>query len=304
MKLIFAGTPINAANALKELAKHHEVVLVITRPDSQFGRLRELRESPVAEVATDLGIPILKCNRFDDAQLLAIKNAQADLAVVIAYGAMISDQALRVLPWWNIHFSLLPKWRGAAPLQMSMVTGEASGISIFQIDSGLDTGPLISQVPIEFLDGETAGAALERFTTKALELLLEVLKTELNPQPQQGESTYASKINRKEAKLDFHLTAKEVDRRVRAYSPEPIAWTESQSGELRILHGRPMGSVNWERLEDQNREVGSVIIDSQRVSVICGSGTHYELLEVQPAGKRPMKAADWFRGQRGGIRFE
>lgn len=304
MKLIFAGTPTNAAQALKELVKHHEVVLAITRPDSPFGRSRELRSSPVAEVAAELGVPILKSNRFDDSQLKQIENAGADLAIVIAFGAMISDEALNVLPWWNIHFSLLPKWRGAAPLQLSMVTGEASGISIFQIDSGLDTGPLISQAPMDFLDGETAGAALKRFTSKGVDLLLEALGAEVKPQPQQGEPTHAGKIHRKDAKLSFELTAQEVDRRVRAYFPEPIAWTESQSGELRILHGRPLGNVNWEKLEDQSRELGTVIFDSQKVSVVCGSGTHYELLEVQPAGKKPMKAADWYRGQRGGIRFE
>ncbi|MFM1784066.1 MAG: hypothetical protein RLZZ579_343 [Actinomycetota bacterium] len=304
MKLIFAGTPTNAAQALERLARHHEVVLAITRPDAQVGRSRELRQSPVAEAAGRLGIRVLKTNRFDDSQIETIESAKADLAIVIAFGAIISERALKILPWWNIHFSLLPKWRGASPLQMSMVTGEASGISIFQIDSGLDTGPIIRQHPIEFLAGETSGAALERFTTQAIDVLLEVLQSEVRLQPQQGEPTYAGKINRQKARISFDLTAQEIDRRVRAYYPEPIAWTESQAGELRILRGLPLGNVNWEKFEDKSRELGTVIFDSQKVSVVCGSGTHYELLEVQPAGKKPMSAADWFRGQRGGIRFE
>lgn len=302
-KLIFAGTPQNAADALSILAAKHEIVLVITREDAIVGRSKELQQSAVAKTASHLGIPIHKTNRFDSQTLQRVAEAEAELAVVIAFGAMIPEAARSKLPWWNVHFSLLPKWRGASPLQQSMIHDDGVGVSVFEIDRGLDTGPIIGQRALVIEPRETYGQALNRFTIEGMNLLLKCLEDLSEPRAQQGEVSFAPKISRADAKLDFSLNAVDVERIVRAFNPEPVAWAEYGDLQLRILSGLSIGNIDWSSLDGSDFTPGLVLVEADRVLVCCGEGTRYELLEVQPSGKRIMKAIDWARGLRTEVRF-
>lgn len=302
-KLIFAGTPQNAADALSILAAKHEIVLVITREDAIVGRSKELQQSAVAKTASHLGIPIHKTNRFDSQTLRRVAEAEAEIAVVIAFGAMIPEAARSKLPWWNIHFSLLPKWRGASPLQQSMIHDDGVGVSVFEIDRGLDTGPIIGQRALVIEPRETYGQALNRFTIEGMNLLLKCLEDLPEPRVQQGEVSVAPKISRADAKLDFSLNATTVERIVRAFNPEPVAWAEYGDLQLRILSGLSIGNIDWSSLDGSDFAPGLVLVEADRVLVCCGEGTRYELLEVQPSGKKIMKAIDWARGLRTEVRF-
>lgn len=303
MKLIFAGTPANAALALKLLSREYEIVLVITREDAVVGRRRELQPSEVAQEAARLDLKVLKVNKFDEAVLKEIRAAQADRAIVTAYGALIPSAALELVSWWNIHFSLLPKWRGASPLQQSMIHNDGIGVTLFEIDAGLDTGPILAQKELKIPDDESYTSALERFTIEGVELAKLALKNSPTPSSQTGDATYAPKISRMDARLKFQDTADVIARKVRAMNPEPIAWTEYQGIQLRIISGRAIGSVDWSQIDGDNLDIGQVVVSNQRVLVSCGQGTRFELLQVQPAGKRPMSSLDWARGLREEVRF-
>jgi methionyl-tRNA formyltransferase len=292
LRLIFAGTPEVAGRGLKMLSAQHEIALVITAPDAPVGRHRELKESPVARVARELDLPILKTKRVGDEQLAAITAAEAELAVVIAFGALIRDPALSALPWWNLHFSLLPAWRGASPLQHSILHSTGTGVTVFQLDEGLDSGPLIATRALP--DPETSyGEALSEFLDVGIELLLKALRDQPAAAAQQGEPTLAPKLTRNDARLDFGLSATQLERTVRAFNPEPMAWSEFAGVPTRIIRAKTAPERANTLL------IGQVWAEDQHVYVSCGSGV-LELIEVQPAGKRVMAAADWFRGQMGG----
>lgn len=302
-RLIFAGTPQNAADALSVLATRHEIVLAITRKDAIVGRSKDLQPSAVAKTANLLGIPIHKTNHFDSETLQRIAEAGAEIAIVIAFGALVPEAARAEMSWWNIHFSMLPKWRGASPLQQSMIHDDGVGVTVFEIDKGLDTGPIIGQKALEIEPRETYGEALNRFTIEGLNLLLNCLEELPGTRPQQGQVSVAPKISRVDAKLDFTLNAVAVDRIVRAFNPEPVAWAECGDLQIRILSGLPIGNVDWSSLDGSNLAPGLVLVDADRVLVCCGEGTRYELLEVQPSGKKVMKAIDWARGLRTEVQF-
>lgn len=294
MKIIFAGTPENAAQGLELVSKHHEVVLVITRADAEVGRKRVLTPSPVAARARELGLPILKANRIGEVERAAISAAKADLGLVIAFGSLIPQSALDLLPWWNIHFSLLPLWRGASPLQQSIRSGGVgAGITLFELDAGMDTGPVISQLAIQLGDNETTADALARFTEAGIELFNEAVATMPKAQAQLGEPTYAPKLDRAAARLDLSLNALEVHRAVMAFNPEPMAWCELDGNPIRILETRTLGSTSW---VETVAEVGRVSKSGDRILLECGEGSQLELTQIQPAGKQPMQASDWFRG--------
>lgn len=299
MRIIFAGTPENAALGLKLAAKHHEVALVLTRPDAEIGRKRILTPSPVAQQAAELGIPTLKAKRIGEAELEQIKAAGADLALVIAFGSLIPQTALDVLPWWNIHFSLLPMWRGASPLQQSILSGGVgSGVTLFQLDAGMDTGPVLAQMPIELGVNETTAIALPRFTEAGIELFNRVVGEPGDAKAQTGEPSYAPKLDRSSARLDLNQNALEVHRAVMAFNPEPMAWCELAGNAIRIIESRSMGSSSWVQ---ENQQPGRVIKSAERILLECGAGTQFELVTVQPAGKQPMAAADWVRGLGGEV---
>lgn len=303
MRLIFAGTPSIAAESLEQLAKHHEIVLVITRPDAPQGRKQIVTPSAVATVASELGLPILKTNSIREAELALIAKARADLAIVVAYGSLIPKAALEALPWWNLHFSMLPKWRGATPLQHSMMTGDGVGISLFELEAGLDTGPIISQQPMSFEKTETAAEALSRFTRLGTKLILDSLATSSTSQPQQGEASHAPKISRAEAKIDFQLPAQLVAAKMNALNPEPMAWAEISGDPVRLL--RAVADLGSD-LSQKAAELapGEAMLEGRVVIVGCGGGTALRLLEVQPAGKKAMASGDWFRGLNEQVRFD
>lgn len=305
VKLIFAGTPANAALALATLAARHEIVLAITREDSAQGRKQEMTPSPVAVRAAALGIPILKRNRLTSADCEVIQDSGADRAIVVAYGAMIPQSLLDQLPWWNLHFSLLPLWRGATPLQHSMLSGgKGAGITLFELEAGLDTGPILASEAKEIDFSQSCGELLETFTRDGSELILEALGEQPTALAQTGEVSLAPKISRSQAKLDPFDTADRLAWKVMALNPEPMAWVELDELPLRILRATSLGNTNWVGIDGVSESVGRVNLVGGRVVMNCGSGTKLELKEVQPAGKKIMPAADWFRGLNREIQFE
>ncbi len=302
MRLIFAGTPEVASRALELIADKHEVTLVLTRPDAPIGRKRITTPSPVASKAEQLGLNVHKTNKIDEEALNAIRQSNADKAVIVAYGAMIPQAALSALPWWNLHFSVLPEWRGATPLQHSMMHDTGIGISVFEIDSGLDTGPLISQLPLSFLENETAGEALIRFTEEGSNLLIRSL--EENPQPmiQEGSSSLAPKITRLDAKINFEENAANLIRFIRAANPEPMAWAIQNGEPIRII----FASATTSSLDSGKlRGVGEIYkSDDNEIVVQCGDKSSLRLELVQPAGKRETVATDWWNGLKGTAKFD
>jgi methionyl-tRNA formyltransferase len=302
MRLIFAGTPEVASRALELIADKHEVTLVLTRPDAPIGRKRITTPSPVASKAEQLGLNVHKTNKIDEEALNAIRQSNADKAVIVAYGAMIPQAALSALPWWNLHFSVLPEWRGATPLQHSMMHDTGIGISVFEIDSGLDTGPLISQLPLSFLENETAGEALIRFTEEGSNLLIRSL--EENPQPmiQEGSSSLAPKITRLDAKINFEENAADLIRFIRAANPEPMAWAIQNGEPIRII----FASATTSSLDSGKlRGVGEIYkSDDNEIMVQCGDKSSLRLELVQPAGKRETVATDWWNGLKGTAKFD
>jgi len=299
MKIIFAGTPEVAATALARISKSHEVLFAITRPDAQVGRNRVLTPSPVAQQAEALGIPVVKGNKLDASLVEQITNSGAEKAVVIAFGAMIPESALNAIEWWNIHYSLLPMWRGASPLQHSLKTNSGSGITIFKLDRGMDTGPIITQQQIEFEPEETSGEALERFTIIASDMVSELLNRPQVAVAQAGPTTHAGKLTRSDAKIDWNDRAEEIHRMVRAMNPEPTAWTQSNGKDIKVIRTR----VSKEATAG-NRQAGDVFRGPEGVVLVqCGGGTELALIEVQPAGKSKMLGPDWLNGQNKEVHF-
>lgn len=303
MRLVFAGTPEIAASALRTLSQQHEISLVITRPDSPVGRKQIVTPSAVAQVADELGIPTLKASKLGEAEIKQIEAVDAELGVVVAYGALIPQSALDLFSWWNLHFSLLPLWRGATPLQHSMMSGRGIGISVFELEAGLDTGPLIATQSMEIGSTETAGEALPRFTQLGCELILKALETKPVANAQVGEASHAPKISRADARLSFADSADSLARKINALNPEPAAWAELDSVAVKLLRAKPLGSVNWNAVTKELAP-GEVQLDGGRVLVGAGGGTQFELLELQPAGKKPMAAGDWHRGLSKAVKFD
>jgi methionyl-tRNA formyltransferase len=301
MRIVFAGTPQNAALALSEIAQAHQVALVLTREDAPTGRKKIMTSSPVAQAAATLGLKVHKANRITDLELAALKDAGAELGVVVAYGCILPKVALDILPWWNMHFSLLPKWRGATPLQHSIAAGgEGAGITIFELDEGMDTGPIISQLSLDLEPQESTLTALPRFTKKGSELLLEAMQDPPAPYLQQGEPSFAPKISRAQGRLDFHLSAVVLANKIAAFNPEPMAWSELSGAAIRILKAQ----VFEDQVDDsESFRPGQIGIRDKRVVVGCATGL-LELISVQPAGKNQMQAADWQRGIEKGAAFD
>ncbi len=296
MKIAFAGTPDVAATVLKGLTAELEVSLVLTRPDAPKGREKRPSPSPVAELAQSLGLPLVKSKKVDSAVLQQLKTSGAEVVIVVAYGALVPKSALDQIKWWNLHFSLLPNWRGATPLQHSMIFGTGQGITLFELDEGLDTGQIVAALPLSLDRQMTAGEHLEQLAEIGTNLIIQNLRKPAVLTPQQGEPTLAPKISRAQAKITFDKGASEIEARVMALNPEPVAWCELGFGELRILKACALGNIDWDALSANELEPGTLEIRKNSVLVACGSGSRLELLEVQPSGKKPMSAVDWARG--------
>jgi methionyl-tRNA formyltransferase len=250
----------------------------------------------VAETASSLGIPLLKSKRVDEEVVETLNRSGAELVIVVAFGALIPKTALVGKRWLNLHFSLLPLWRGATPLQHSMIHGTGQGITLFEIDEGLDTGKIVAQLPLALTKGKTAGELMQELADHGSDLIIRTLNKPLSLSPQTGESTHAPKISRTEAEVTFDMTAAEIEARVLAFNPEPVAWCKLNGGELRILRARAIGTIDWDAVSETDLENGTLEIRRDSVLVVCGEGSRLELIEVQPAGRKPMSAVDWSRG--------
>jgi methionyl-tRNA formyltransferase len=297
---LFAGTPAPAVPSLEALlASDHEVVAVLTRPDARAGRGRSLSRSPVAERADAAGVAVLQPRSPREPDFLAqLAELAVDCAPVVAYGALLPQAALDVPAhgWVNLHFSLLPAWRGAAPVQHAIMAGdELTGAATFQIEAGLDTGPVFGMVTEPIGPRDTAGDLLDRLALRGAGLLVATMdgiadgSLVARPQPADGVSL-APRIETADARVDWAVPAYVVDRRIRGLTPAPGAWTTWRGERLRLA---PVRS----RADGPALDPGTLAIDGRQVLVGTGSGV-VELTEVQPAGKRMIPAADWARGAR------
>jgi methionyl-tRNA formyltransferase len=314
LKIVFAGTPANAAQTLRALANSaFEVVAVLTRTDAPVGRKRILTPSAVADEAVKLGIPVIKANRIDAAVLEELSGFNAELGIIVAYGALLDHAALESLPkgWINLHYSLLPKWRGAAPVQRAIMAGDReTGVTLFQLDKGMDTGPIHLQIPTVIEPTETTADLLPRLTELGIsglaELLPRVAAGLTSPTPQDPASIAtlptADKLSREDARISWRAKAVEIENLIRGLNPEPMAWTTLESETFRILEARALGTTDWQSLAGEPSEVGAVTIANGRILVTCGDGSLLELRIVQPTGKKPMNSNDWARGLTAGKR--
>ncbi|WP_406306098.1 methionyl-tRNA formyltransferase [Streptomyces sp. NBC_00885] len=301
MKLVFAGTPEVAVPALDALiASHrHEVAAVVTRPDAPAGRGRRLVASPVAQRAEEAGIEVLKPARpRDEAFLERLREIAPDCCPVVAYGALLPKVALDVPArgWVNLHFSLLPAWRGAAPVQHAILAGdEMTGASTFLIEEGLDSGPVYGVITEHVRPTDTSGDLLTRLAFAGAGLLAATMDgiedgtLQAVPQPAEGISL-APKITVENAHVDFRAPALRVDRLVRGCTPAPGAWTLFRGERLKLIHVA---------LVPDHTALKPGDLSAGKNNVYVGTGSHaVELLWVQPQGKKPMRAADWARGVR------
>ncbi|WP_432070318.1 methionyl-tRNA formyltransferase [Streptomyces sp. AA1529] len=313
MRLVFAGTPEVAVPALDTLiaSARHEVAAVVTRPDARAGRGRKLVPSPVAQRAEEEGIEVLKPARPRDEDFLArLREIGPDCCPVVAYGALLPRAALDVPArgWVNLHFSLLPAWRGAAPVQHALLAGDGmSGASTFLIEEGLDSGPVYGVVTEEVRSRDTSGDLLTRLAFAGAGLLAATMDgiedgtLQAVPQPQEGVSL-APKISVEDARIDWAAPALRVDRVVRACSPAPGAWTAFRGERLKVRSLLPDSGAGSATAAPAP---GELLVGKNAVHV--GTGSHpVELEWVQPQGKKPMRAADWARGTRieQGARFD
>ncbi|MCF6386044.1 methionyl-tRNA formyltransferase [Mycobacterium sp. MBM] len=300
MRLVFAGTPEPALPSLRALiaSERHDVVAVLTRPDAAAGRRGTPMPSPVAGLAAEHGIPVLKPQRPNSADFVAeLRELAPDACAVVAYGALLRADLLAVPAhgWVNLHFSLLPAWRGAAPVQAAIAAGdEVTGATTFRIELDLDSGPVYGVVTETVRPTDTAGELLERLSLSGAGLLEATMDGIADgslipvPQPVDG-VTFAPKITVEEARVRWELPAQAVDRRIRAVTPNPGAWT--MIGEMRVKVG-PVRPDESKILPAGELEVG-------RREVWVGTGSHAVALGwIQPPGKKPMNAADWARGAR------
>ncbi len=300
MRLVFAGTPAAALPSLEALlASPHEVIAVLTRPDAPAGRGKALRASPVAEVARAAGVEVLTPDRPSNPALLArLTELAPDCCPIVAYGGLIPPPVLAVpaAGWVNLHFSLLPAWRGAAPVQHAVLAGDdLTGATTFRLDEGLDTGPVFGFATEPIGPADTAGDVLDRLAASGARLLLATLDGiadgRLAPMPQPAEGvSHAPKLAPADVRIDWSAPALRIDRLSRAATPVPGAWT--RYGDRRIKLG-PVGAVRGDALAP-----GEIRLD-RALGVLVGTGTHpVALSSVRAEGKPAMAAADWARGAR------
>src|SRR6476646_7605028 len=298
MRLVFAGTPEVALPALEAIAgSRHELVGVVTRPDAPAGRGRKLVASPVGRRAEELGVPVLKPDHPRDLDFQeALRALQPACCAVVAYGALLPQSALDIPEhgWVNLHFSVLPAWRGAAPVQHSIWAGDdVTGATTFRIVKELDAGPTYGLMTETIRPDDTAGALLGRLAEGGAGLLVATLdgigdgSLEERPQVADGVS-FAPKITVDDARVDWSQPAAVVDRQVRACTPAPGAWTTYAGERLKL------GPVS---MADGSLPPGELM--AGKTAVVVGTGTRaLRLGQVQAVGKRPMPAADWARGLR------
>jgi methionyl-tRNA formyltransferase len=295
--IVFAGSPAAAVPSLQALAaSRHDIASVVTRQDSPQGRRRELTATAVGTAAEALRLPTIKTNRLAGAATEKIAALQPDLGVIVAYGGLVREPLLSTprLGWINLHFSLLPRWRGAAPVQRAIIAGdELTGASVFQLVPELDAGAVFGQLTQAIGERDTAGALLDSLAISGAELLVRVVDAIADgvarAEPQAGDVTLAPKLDLSDAHIDFTGHATTVADRIRGVTPEPGAFTTIDDSRLKILDAAIARG-------EAPLEPGRIALVSGRVLVGTASDP-VELLSVQPAGKRAMSAGDWWRGR-------
>ncbi|MFJ6301213.1 methionyl-tRNA formyltransferase [Arthrobacter sp. KFRI-F3372] len=296
MRVLFAGTPAVAVPSLDALVEAgFDVVAVLTRPDAPVGRKRVLTPSPVAARAAELGIEVIHAARVDAEATARIADVNPDVAAIVAYGGLVPPAALAVPRhgWINLHFSLLPAWRGAAPVQRAVMAGDdVTGAVTFLLEEGLDTGPVFGTLTESVGPEDTAGELLERLSRSGAVLLAQTLSAigagMASAQPQAGEVSLAPKLTLEDGHLKWSHPALAISRQARGVTPEPGAWTmlDGQRVKLEPVRLRP---------DVTTLAPGALALHGK--SVLVGTGSHaVELTRIQPAGKKMMAAADWARG--------
>ena len=296
LKIIFAGTPDFSVFPLKALLDSpHEVIAVYTQPDRPAGRGRELKPSPVKQVALDAGLTVYQPVNFkDETDLELLESLQADVMVVVAYGLILPQRVLDAPKHGclNIHASILPRWRGAAPIQRAIQAGdEETGVTIMQMEAGLDTGPMLLIEKIKIGEAETGGQLHDRLAPLGASALIKTLELlvagNLQPQIQDDNlAVYAHKLDKKEAEIDWSQPAEQIHRDIRAFNPWPVSYTYLENKSLRI----------WESLvvnAEQDVEPGTVVsTSSEGIDVATGKGL-LRIVQLQPQGKRVMSSRDY-----------
>jgi methionyl-tRNA formyltransferase len=297
-RLVFMGSPEFAIPTLHALAENYQVVGVVTQPDRPAGRGRSLKPAPIKILADELGLPVIQPGRLTEPKALAqLHRWSPDLIIVAAFGQILKPDVLNLPPHGclNIHASLLPRWRGAAPIQAAILNGDLqTGTTIMLMDPGLDTGPIISQREMQIAPDDTAGSLSSRLAKLGAELLVESLPAYLNgdliPKSQDDSlATYAPMLKKSQGRLDFSQPAEELARRVRAFNPWPGTFMIWKGSRLSIHHARTENS--------SSTAIGKRSIHAGWPAVVTGDGL-LVLVEVQPAGKRSMPGDVFLRGAR------
>ncbi len=297
IRVVFMGSPDFALPSLRLLAQHYQVVGVVTQPDRASGRGRELKPPPVKVLAGELNLPIIQPEKLREAtEQLKIWNP--DVIVVAAFGQILKKEVLDLPKFGciNVHASLLPRWRGAAPINAAILAGdEETGVTIMKMDEGLDTGPMLAKKSIRLTPDDTAGSVFQTLSTLGAELLIETLPKMIDgsvtpqPQPEEG-ATYAPMLKKEDGKLNFNHSIYEIERRVRAMNPWPSAWFEWNGNLLKV----------WRVSLSEKKvgEAGNRHTVERRGAVTCADGSII-LEEVQPAGKKVMSGKAFLAGAKG-----
>lgn len=291
------GSPEFALPALRSLSKYYQVVGVVTQPDRASGRGRELKAPPVKTLALELGIPVIQPQKLREPEAMQqLREWQPELIIVAAFGQILKPDVLDLPKHGciNVHASLLPRWRGAAPINAAILAGdEETGVTIMKMDVGLDTGPMLAKRSLRLAPDHTAGAVTQALSTLGADLLIETLPDYLagkivpTPQPEEG-ATYAPMLKKEDGLLDFTKSAVELERRVRAMNPWPGAWFE--------WNGAPL-KIHKARVAEGKAEAGKRLIEQNQPAVGAGGGILI-LDEVQPPGKKPMNGKSFLAGAR------
>ncbi len=297
LRLVFAGSPAAAVPSLTALAdSRHEIAAVITREDSPQGRRGVLTPTPVAVEAESRGIPVIRANRLAGEATETVQSLAPDLGVIVAYGGLVREPLLSAprLGWINLHFSLLPRWRGAAPVQRAIIAGDdITGASVFQLVPELDAGDVFGRMTEPIGAHQTAGRLLESLSSSGAELLLRVVDAladgTARAEPQVGDVTLAPKLALQDGLIDWSRPAQQVYDLIRGVTPEPGAFTEVDGARLKVVEAAPARDV-------PRLVAGEFALVGKAVMV--GTGTEpIELVIVHPAGRKAMDAASWWRGR-------
>jgi methionyl-tRNA formyltransferase len=307
LDIVFFGTPQPAATTLEALLNSkHRVLAVVTAPDRPRGRGMQLAPSPVKARAKEQGLPVLQPPKLRDSEVHEeLASFGADSFVVTAYGLIVPQAVLDIpkLGCFNVHFSLLPRFRGAAPVERVLIEGEEkTGITIIQMDARLDTGPVVAKAEEPIRSEDTAGSLMGRLAGRGAALMVEVLDDlesgTLHPEPQDdSRATYANKMSPDEARIDWTLSATAINNRIRAFNPRPGAWTMFEGKRLKVMSTEVSDTGD-------GKHPGEIRLDRESLFVGTGSG-ELRLIEVQPEGRGVMSAEEFVRGRRisGGEKF-